>query len=103
MHQEKRIRQRQRNKKETKQKSLYVGREKGIQVASGVSVWDTYGMKTGIIFAKSWIQTPKEGYGNRFDEVLTFFLKGAGYVIICQNYCFWTDFSIISGDYNLAK
>ena len=33
-------------------------------------------MKTAIILAKSWIQTPKEGYGNRFDEFLTFFLEG---------------------------
>ena len=48
-----------------------------------MSVWDTYGMKTEIILAKSWIQTPKEGYGNRFDEFLTFFWKGVGYIIVC--------------------
>ena len=48
-----------------------------------MSVWDTYGMKTEIILAKSWIQTPKEGYGNRFDEFLTFFWKGVGYIILC--------------------
>ena len=40
-------------------------------------------MKTEIILAKSWIQTPKEGYGNRFDEFLTFFWKGVGYIILC--------------------
>ena len=48
-----------------------------------MSVWDTYGMKTEIILAKSWIRTPKEGYGNRFDEFLTFFWKGVGYIILC--------------------
>ena len=48
-----------------------------------MSVWDTYGMKTEIILAKSWIQTPKEGYDNRFDEFLTFFWKGVGYIILC--------------------
>ena len=47
-----------------------------------MSVWDTYGMKTEIILAKSWIQTPKEGYDNRFDEFLTFFWKGVGYRIL---------------------
>ena len=45
-----------------------------------MSVWDTYGMKTDIILAKNWIQTLKEGYGNRFDEFLTFFWKGVGYM-----------------------
>ena len=40
-------------------------------------------MKTDIILAKSWIQTLKEGYGNRFDEFLTFFWKGVGYIILC--------------------
>ena len=40
-------------------------------------------MKTDIILAKNWIQTPKEGYGNRFDEFLTFFWKGVGYIILC--------------------
>ena len=40
-------------------------------------------MKTEIILAKSWIQTPKEGYDNRFDEFLTFFWKGVGYIILC--------------------
>ena len=40
-------------------------------------------MKTEIILAKSWIQTPKEGYGNRFDEFVTFFWKGVGYIILC--------------------
>ena len=33
-------------------------------------------MKPDIILAKNWIQTPKEGYDNRFDEFLTFFLEG---------------------------
>ena len=41
-----------------------------------MSVWDTYGMKTEIILAKIWIQTPKEGYDNRFDELLMFLLEG---------------------------
>ena len=41
-----------------------------------MSVWDTYGMKTEIVLAKSWIQTPKEGYGNRSDELLAFLLEG---------------------------
>ena len=40
-------------------------------------------MKTDIILAKNWIQTLKEGYGNRFDEFLTFFWKGVGYIILC--------------------
>ena len=40
-----------------------------------MSVWDTFGMKKDIILAKNWIQTPKEGYDNRFDEFLTFFLE----------------------------
>ena len=40
-------------------------------------------MKTDIILAKNWIQTPKEGYDNRFDEFLTFSLKGVGYIIVC--------------------
>ena len=40
-------------------------------------------MKTEIILAKSWIQTPKEGYDNRFDEFLVFFWKGVGYRILC--------------------
>ena len=40
-------------------------------------------MKTEIILAKSWIQTPKEGDGNRFDEFLTLFWKGVGYIILC--------------------
>ena len=48
-----------------------------------MSVWDTYGTKTEIILAKSWIQTSKEGYDNRFDEFLTFFWKGVGYIILC--------------------
>ena len=48
-----------------------------------MSDWDTYGMKTEIILARSWIQTPKEGYDNRFDEFLTFFWKGVGYIILC--------------------
>ena len=48
-----------------------------------MSVWDTYGMKTDIILAKNWIQTLKEGYGNRFDEFLTFFWKVVGYIILC--------------------
>ena len=39
-------------------------------------------MKTEIILAKSWIQTPKEGYDNRFDEFLTFVWKGVGYIIV---------------------
>ena len=38
-------------------------------------------MKTDIILAKNWIQTLKEGYGNRFDGFLTFFWKGVGYII----------------------
>ena len=46
-----------------------------------MSVWDTYGMKTEIILAKNWIQTLKEEYYNRFDEFLTFFWKGVGYII----------------------
>ena len=67
-----------------------------------MSVWDTYGMKTEIILAKSWIQTPKEGYGNRFDEFLTFFLEGGRvYNLVffwarsdfCQKNCFWNIFS----------
>ena len=33
-------------------------------------------MKTEIILAKSWIQTPKEGYGNRFYEFFDVFLEG---------------------------
>ena len=41
-----------------------------------MSVWDTYGMKTEIILAKSWIQTPKEGYDNIFDDCLTILLEG---------------------------
>ena len=41
-----------------------------------MSVWDPCGMKAEIILAKSWIQTPKEGYGNRFDEFLKFCLEG---------------------------
>ena len=48
-----------------------------------MSVWDTYGMKTGIVLAKNWIQTPKEGYDNIFDDFLTFFWKGVGYIILC--------------------
>ena len=40
-------------------------------------------MKTEIILGKSWIQTPKVEYGNRFDEFLTFFWKGVGYTILC--------------------
>ena len=40
-------------------------------------------MQTEIILGKSWIQTPKEGYGYRFDEFLTFFGKGVGYIILC--------------------
>ena len=40
-------------------------------------------MKTDIILANNWIQTPKEGYGKRFDEFLTFFWKGVGYIILC--------------------
>ena len=51
-----------------------------------MSVWDTYGMKTEINLAKSWIQTPKEGYEHRFDEFLMFFWKGVGYIILCL---FW--------------
>ena len=47
-----------------------------------MSVWDTYGMKTEIILAKSFIQTQKEGYDNRFDEFL-FFWKRVGYIILC--------------------
>ena len=50
-----------------------------------MSVWDTYGIKAEFILTKSWIQTPKEGYDNRFDEVLTFVWKGVGYMILC----FW--------------
>ena len=47
---------------------------------------------------ESWIQTPKEGYGNRFDEFYMFFWKGVGYIILyfClarsefgQNSCFF--------------
>ena len=48
-----------------------------------MSVWDTYGMQTAIILAKSWIQTPKEGYDNIFDEFSTFFWNGVGYIILC--------------------
>ena len=40
-------------------------------------------MKKEIILAKSWIQTPKEGYYHIFDEFLTFFWKGVGYIILC--------------------
>ena len=40
-------------------------------------------MKTEIILAKNWIQMSKEGYGNRFDEFLTFFWKGVGYISLC--------------------
>ena len=40
-------------------------------------------MKADIILAKNWIQTLKEGYGNRFDEFLTVFWKGVGYIILC--------------------
>ena len=56
-------------------------------------------MKTDIILAKNWIQMLKEGYGNRFDEFLTFFWKGVGYIILCFFGCgqilvktqvFWT-------------
>ena len=47
-----------------------------------MSVWDTYEMKTEIILAKSCIQTPKEGYDNRFDEFLMFFREGVGYIIV---------------------
>ena len=43
-----------------------------------MSVWDTYGMKMEIILGKNWIQTPKEGYDNRFDEFLMLFWKGVG-------------------------
>ena len=54
-------------------------------------------MKTDIILAKNWIQTSKEGYGNRFDEFLTFLLQGGrvyDFVFFwarsdfCQKYCF---------------
>ena len=48
-----------------------------------MSVWDTYGMKTEIVLAKNWIQTPKEGYDNIFDDLLTFCWKGVGYIIVC--------------------
>ena len=47
-----------------------------------MSVWDTYGMKTEIILAKSWIQTPKEGYDNRFDEVLMFLGRGSFFLFV---------------------
>ena len=40
-------------------------------------------MKTEIILSKSWIQTSRKGYGNRFDEFLKFFWKGVGYIILC--------------------
>ena len=40
-------------------------------------------MKTEIILSNSCFQTPKEGYDNRFDEFLTFFWKGVGYIILC--------------------
>ena len=43
-------------------------------------------MQTDIILAKSWIQTTKEGHDNRFDEFLTFFWKGVGYIIL---FFFW--------------
>ena len=41
-----------------------------------MSVWDTFGMKTEIILGKTWIQTSRKGYGNRFDEFLKFLLEG---------------------------
>ena len=76
----------QRNKNNRNEESMIfrfmLDGKKGIEVVSGVSVWDTYGMKTEIILAKSWIQTPKEAYGNRFDEFLTFFWKGVGYITL---------------------
>ena len=65
--------------------SFYAKREKGISVVSGVSVWDTFGMNTDVILAKSWIQTPKTKYYNRFDECLTFFGRGSG-IYFCA---FW--------------
>ena len=48
-----------------------------------MSVWDTYGMKTEIILAKSWIQASKDGYGNRFDEFSKFFWEGVGFIFFC--------------------
>ena len=48
-----------------------------------MSLWDTYGMKTEIVLANIWIQTPKEGYDKRFYYFLTFFWKGGGYIILC--------------------
>ena len=59
-------------------------------------------MKTDIILAKNWIQTLKEGYGNRFDEFLTFLLEGGrvyNFVFFwarldsSQKSVFWTFFS----------
>ena len=59
-------------------------------------------MKTEIILAKTWIQALKEGYGNRFDEFLTFFWKGVSYITLCffgcrqilaKNHVFGTTFS----------
>ena len=80
--------------------SFYVGRKKSIYVDSGVSAWGTYGMKMGIILAKSWIQTPKEGYDTRSDEFLTFFWKGVGYIILC--FC-WARSDFCQKSYFLDK
>ena len=33
-------------------------------------------MKEDIILTKNWIQTPKEGHDNRFDEFIYLFLEG---------------------------
>ena len=40
-------------------------------------------MKTEIILAKSWIQTPEEGYDDRFDGFLMFFWKGVRCIMLC--------------------
>ena len=59
-------------------------------------------MKMKIILGKSWIQTPKEGYGNRFDEFLTFFWKGVGYIILCflGAVGFWSNFMVFGQNFH---
>ena len=59
-------------------------------------------MKADIILAKNLIQTSREGYGNRLDEFLAFFLEGGrvyNFVFFGarsdfgQKSGFWTTFS----------
>ena len=60
---------------------FYVGRKKVYKSTLVYPFGILMGWKRRLS-SKSWFQTPKEGYDNRFDEFLTFFWKGVGYTIL---------------------